>query len=299
MERGAPDKTLWTRPDRLRHRIRAGATELGQSSQTDRGRFEAAHPAERREARFSGSGRSGRFPRFLHQTRLHTDRLRRVPGARAARALVGGNVCGSANPLNESPARRWRLPGRVPARKLLCGNVQVDAPRVDIDLDLISVLHQRQGATDKALWRHVQDAGAVARAAHAGIGYAQHVAHAGLEQLLRYWQLAPFRHAWPALWAAVLEHQHMIRADIEVVAIDLPRHVIVIVECDRFAAMAQQALVRGRRLHDAAARGEIAGEHGGSAFGVKRIAQRMDDVRQVYSAAGNAFAERAAANRDA
>src|SRR5215472_13052851 len=51
--------------------------------------------------------------------------------------------------------------------------MQVDAARGDIDLDLIAGLHQRQRPADKALRRHVQNASAVAGAAHARVGNAQ------------------------------------------------------------------------------------------------------------------------------
>ena len=63
----------------------------------------------------------------------------------------------------------------------------------------------------------MQDAGAVARAAHARIGDAHHVAHALLQQLLRDRQHAPFRHAGAALRAGIAQHQHVVRRDVEIV----------------------------------------------------------------------------------
>src|SRR3712207_7395565 len=57
-----------------------------------------------------------------------------------------------------------------------------------------SVLDERQRTTDVRLRRHVQHAGAVAGPAHARVGDAHHVAHALLEDLLRYRQLPPFGH---------------------------------------------------------------------------------------------------------
>ena len=44
------------------------------------------------------------------------------------------------------------------------------------------------------------------------------------------------------------------------------RHVVVVLERDRLAAVLQEALVGGGRLHHAAARREIAGEHRGRAL---------------------------------
>ena len=90
-------------------------------------------------------------------------------------------------------------------------------------------------------------------------------------QLLRDRQHAPFRHAGAALGAGVLEHQHVVGRDVEIVALDLARHVVVVLERDRLAAMLEEALVGGRRLHHAAARREVALEHRGRAFGVDRI----------------------------
>ena len=52
-----------------------------------------------------------------------------------------------------------------------------------------------QRPADAAFRAYMQHAGAVARAAHARIGDAHHVANARLEQLLRDRQHAPFRHA--------------------------------------------------------------------------------------------------------
>src|SRR3984957_1947900 len=98
--------------------------------------------------------------------------------------------------LNESPARRWapclgenrsrslRRPGRcaantwrrsrgricAAARQLVVADMQMDAPRGDVDLDLVAGLHQGKRTTDKAFRRDVQNAGAVAGAAHAGVG---------------------------------------------------------------------------------------------------------------------------------
>ena len=115
--------------------------------------------------------------------------------------------------------------------------MQMNAARGDVDLDLVAGLHQSQRAADKALRRHMQNAGAVAGAAHARVGNAHHVAHAGAHELLRDRQHAPFRHAGAAFRPGVLEHQHMIGRDVEIVALNFARHVVVILECDRLAAM--------------------------------------------------------------
>ncbi len=63
--------------------------------------------------------------------------------------------------------------------------------------------------------------------------------------------------------------------------------------------MVQQALFRRRRLHHAAARRQIAGEHRGGAFAGDRIAERMDDVALVDFRAHNVLCNRLAGHRDA
>ncbi len=161
-------------------------------------------------------------------------------GAGGVQAAAGGGASSS------SPTCRWmRRAGHV-------------------DLDLVAGLHECERAADEALRRHVQDAGAVAGAAHARVGDAQHVAarppSAGLVGI---GSMAPFRHAGAALRAAVLEHQHVVGRDIEIVALDLARHVVVVLEGDRLAAVPQDS--RGSaagRLHHAAARRQVAREHG-------------------------------------
>ena len=61
----------------------------------------------------------------------------------------------------------------------------------------------------------------------------------------------------------------------------------------------QEALVGGGRLHHAAARREIAGQHRGGALGISGSIERMDDVGQMHLGAGDVLAERAAVDGDA
>src|ERR1039457_1680835 len=78
-------------------------------------------------------------------------------------------------------ARYRPLPGGAAARKLIVTDMQMDAARGHIHLDLVAGLHESERAADKAFRRHMQNAGAVAGAAHARIGYTQHVLHARLQ----------------------------------------------------------------------------------------------------------------------
>ena len=109
--------------------------------------------------------------------------------------------------------------------------------------------------------------------------------------LLRDRQHAPLRHAGAALRAGVLQHQDVVGRDVEIVALDLARHVVVVLERERRAAVLEQALLGRRRLDDAAARREVAVEHGGRALRVDRIVQRVDHVGQVHLRALDVLAD--------
>src|SRR6202030_133417 len=57
-------------------------------------------------------------------------------------------------------------------------DVEIDAARGDVERNLVAVLHQRKRHADEGFRRHMQDAGAIADAAHARIRQPHHVAHA-------------------------------------------------------------------------------------------------------------------------
>src|SRR5258706_6617342 len=105
------------------------------------------------------------------------------------------------------------LPGAFPLAHLGVGNLKIQNFPFHVELDEIAVLHERERAADERLGRHMQHAGAVARAAHARIGEADHVAHALLEQLLLDVQHAPFRHAGAAERPGVTQHETRGRVD--------------------------------------------------------------------------------------
>ena len=100
--------------------------------------------------------------------------------------------------------------------------------------------------------------------------------------------IAPFRHAGPAFRAAVLQHQHVVGRDVEIAALHFARHVVVVVEGDGLAAVAQQARLGRRRLHHAAARRQIAGEHGGR-FGAETGSLKAWITSALYTSAPAMF----------
>src|SRR6516225_1211834 len=79
------------------------------------------------------------------------------------------------------PVARWGRPPRgATERELLVADMQREPPRRDVDLDRVAVLDQRERAPDKGFRRDVQNARAVARAAHTRVRNPQHVADAFL-----------------------------------------------------------------------------------------------------------------------
>ncbi len=144
-----------------------------------------------------------------------------------------------------------------------------------------------------------RNAGAVAGAAHAPVGDPHHVAHARLHQLLGDRQHPPFGHARPTLGTGILEHDHVVGRDLEILTIDLARHVVVVLEGERGAAMLEEALIGGRRLHHAAARREVASEHRGRALCIDRVSGRADHIRQMDAGFCDVLAERLPGHRHA
>ena len=102
------------------------------------------------------------------------------------------------------------------SRDLFVAQMHVDRALRHIDRDGVAGAHRGERAADLRFRRDMQDAGAIAGAAHARIGDAQHVAHALLQQLLRDRQHAPFRHARPALRAGIAQHHDVVGRDIEI-----------------------------------------------------------------------------------
>src|SRR5918992_1638957 len=151
------------------------------------------------------------------------------------------------------------LPGRFSFFQLFFRDFQIQLPLLDIELDEIAIAYQRERAADEGFRRDVQHAGAVARAAHARIRDAHHVAHALLEELLRHRQHAPLRHSRAAERPGVPQHEHRIRVRVQVVAVDARSHVVVVLEHDRLARVPEY-FRRGGLDHRAVGR-EVAAQH--------------------------------------
>ncbi len=124
----------------------------------------------------------------------------------------------------------------------------------------------------------MQDAGAVARPAHAGVGEAQHVAMARLQQRLRHRQHAPFRHAGAALRTGAAQHHDVVGRDVEIFIVDRRLHLRIAVEYQRRSLMLVEARIAGGRFDDSAGRREIALQNRKRPFMIDGIVERADDV---------------------
>ena len=61
--------------------------------------------------------------------------------------------------------RRWWNPLRAPARELIVGYVQMQAARLDVDLDEVSFADERKWTADRRFGTDMQDDGTVRGAA--------------------------------------------------------------------------------------------------------------------------------------
>ena len=167
----------------------------------------------------------------------------------------------------------------------------------DVHLDLITRFDQRERPADEAFRGNVQDTGAVAGARHTRVGDAQHIPHACLHELARDRQHPPLRHARTTLGPGVLQHQHVIGRDIQILALDFGRHVIVVAEHQRGATVLPQARLRCRWLHHRAARRQIASQHGRRALGVDGFVEGQNDLIVVDRRVGDRLTQRHARDR--
>ncbi len=173
----------------------------------------------------------------------------------------------------------------------------MDAARRHVDGDQVARLDEGQRAAHVGLGRRVQDAGAVARAAHACVRQAQHVAHALLDQLGRDRQHAPFRHARAALGAGIAQDHDVFGRDVQVLVIDRRLHAGVVIEHQRGAGVLQELRGAGAGLDDAAVRRNVAAQDRQRAFVVDGGVQLADHVIVIDLGARDVLAQRLARHR--
>ena len=170
----------------------------------------------------------------------------------------------------------------------------MDAAGGHINADQVTGLNQCQRAAQVGLGRDMQNAGAIAGAAHAGIRNSEHVFNALLDQLGRDRQHAPLGHARAALRAGVAQDHHVVGRDIQVRVVDGFFHARVIVKHQRRAGVLEEVRRAGAGLDDATIGRQVAPEHGQRPFGVDRVGQRTDHVVVVNLGAFQVLADAAA-----
>ena len=244
----------------------------------------AAPPSGRRPkpARRALSRCSARRPARRTRSRGSRSRSLRRPGGCASRTS-------SRSRARSAAAAASRRRGAAPARRRSTSRWMRRAG--DVDRDQVAGPHQRQRPADVRLGRDVQDAGAVAGAAHARVADPHHVAHALLQQLLRDRQHAPLGHAGAALRAGVAQHQHVRGGDVEALVVDRGLHRRIVVEDERRPGVAQQLGRAGARLDDAARGREVAAQHRERALGIDGGVDAADDVVVEHLGAGDVLAQ--------
>src|SRR5690606_4931380 len=99
--------------------------------------------------------------------------------------------------------------------KFVIGNMQMQSPVFHVQLNLVTVLYQRQGAANGGFGGDVQHHRTVGRAAHASVGNTHHVLATLLGQFFGQVDIAHFRHTRIAFGADPLKHNHAVRGDLQ------------------------------------------------------------------------------------
>ena len=102
---------------------------------------------------------------------------------------------------------RRRFPFRAPPRQLVVRDVELEPPRLDIELDEVPVAHQRQRAPDSGFRADVKDDGALGGAAHACVRDPDHVGHTRLQHGRRQPHVAHLGHTRVSDRSTVSQHE--------------------------------------------------------------------------------------------
>ena len=174
--------------------------------------------------------------------------------------------------------RSISLPGPGARGKFFRRDQQFDTARRTVEQNLVPIAHHGQRSAGLRFRSDVQHHGAESGAAHAGIGDAQHVAYALLEQLARQRHVAHFRHAGVTLGSATLEHQHRAGVDFELRIVDACPQILDGFEHHGTASMLEQRRTGGARLHDGAIGTKVAVQYPDAGCCIDRIGHRPDDL---------------------
>ena len=122
--------------------------------------------------------------------------------------------------------------------------------------------------------RHMQHDGAERGAAHARVGDADHVLDAALRELLRDRQVAGLGHAFGRVRAGILQHQHVLRRNVERRIVDARGKIGERGEHHRPALVLEQPGIGRRALEDGAPRREVAEQRDETAVRLERLIAR-------------------------
>jgi hypothetical protein len=78
-------------------------------------------------------------------------------------------------------SRLWRSPLGTPARELVFRNIEMEAPCLDVELDEVPLVHQRERPADGGFGADMKDDGAICGAAHPRVRDPHHVGDAGFQ----------------------------------------------------------------------------------------------------------------------
>ena len=137
----------------------------------------------------------------------------------------------------------------------------------------------------------MQDAGAVTRPAHPGVGDADHVPDTFAEKLVRYREHAVLGHARAALGACVAEHENRVGADVEPGIVDATLHVPVVLEDDRGPRVAQEMRRCGEMLDHSPVRCQVSAQDGEATVFRQRVLAGPDDPLVVDGGLRDVLAE--------
>ena len=143
--------------------------------------------------------------------------------------------------------------------------------RLYIEFNLVAIANEGERSADGRFRRDVQDDRAIRRAAHAGVGDADHIADALFQQLLRDGQVADLGHARSANGAGVLQHEHVVGRDVERGVVDARFDIGRVFEDERGTAMLAERGRGGGVFDDRAIGGEVAAQDAQAAFGRQRV----------------------------
>src|SRR5579862_184972 len=299
------------------HRVEFGA-DHGDSART-RAADADADGAIREGGRAGGRGSAARirwrefFDRAVYSGRRRISRvggerdlvaLARDSGPAAAyqeieiRALVGLIDVVDVKLLIAAGGARggWRPRGAAFA-EFFIGNQELDLARIDVELDHISVLNQRQRPAYRRFGRDVQDHRSVCRAAHAAVGDADYVRDAAFQQLFRDRHVADFGHAGIASRTGAFQDHHGVLVDIERRIVRPLPEVFDVFEDDRFAAMLQKPGSRGARFDHCSVGRKIASQDGDAGVFADRGLEFADHFAIPARRIGGVFAHGLAIDR--